>query len=97
MDLSSLGKGAVKTVEFRSTITPAYKYNPWGAKTDAPPSPIMKLLKPTVVLDTVAGPVTLAPYGEPKRNLFPVIVVAGVLLVVGTVYAISYVARRTAK
>jgi len=99
MDLSSLGKGAVTRVVFRSTVTPPFEYNPWqgGGDQKAPPSPIMSFVKPAVVVDTAAGPMTFAPYGEPKRNLFPLVVVGGVLLVVGAVYAIAWIARKTAR
>lgn len=59
MDISSL----IKAVHVRSEYGPDVDLvDPFGP---AAPNPYMQKLKPMIVIDTDAGPITIAPYGQP--------------------------------
>jgi hypothetical protein len=82
---SSAASSAFRSVTIQSQITPDYTYDP-----NAPARPpsgfsewvLKNLVRPTIVVQTAAGPVQFAPYGTPKVNLFP-------LLVIGTLAAMA--------
>ena len=91
--LSSVAQQAVTGVTFRSTVTPPYRYDPWAPSEPAPPNPLLALLRPAVDVETAAGPVTIAPYGEPTENYAPVVAVGGLAAIVGLVVLIGWAAR----
>lgn len=97
--MSNLFSGLVRGVTFRSQVTPDYTYDP--SAPSAPPESgggpaawLMPLVKPAFYLDTPAGPVTIAPYGEPTENYASAIAVGGILTLVGVIAAIAWVARK---
>jgi hypothetical protein len=56
-------------------------------------SPLLKLLKPQIVIDTVAGPVGAAPYGEPSGLGTPLVLLAGVFMLVGAVTTVQAITQ----
>lgn len=63
--------GAIKSVTFWSAYTPPKFYT--GAQLDSmykdpTPNPYLQMLQPVIVLDTVIGKKTLAPYGIPPQD-----------------------------
>ena len=89
-------RGLVRGVTFRSQVTPEFTYNPWAP--GPPPaegqSLIMDLAKPTLVIDTTAGPVVIAPAGEATRNYFPLVAAGTIAALVGAVVLVGWIARR---
>jgi hypothetical protein len=75
--VSAAAKAAVRDVTLRTQITPDWVYNP-----SAPPVKENSfsawwnrvVVRPSMIINTPAGPVEYAPYGKPKINLFPLIV-----------------------
>lgn len=82
----------VKGVEIRSQITPTVSYTA-DQFFDPPPSVaryfLREVVKPEVIVKTNAGPISVAPYGPPERNLFPVIAVFGVVGALTTAYFVA--------
>lgn len=66
---------AMPRMTFRSQVSPDYTYDPRLPAGGAEPSLALQVMKPAVILHTPAGDVTYAPYGKPKLNLFPLMVV----------------------
>ncbi len=95
--LSSVAKGMVKSVTFRSQVTPDYTYDPWAPS--PPPQEgsgwLMELVKPSVEVQTSAGPVLIEPYGTPTENYGPVVAVGALGALAAAVYAVWWVARAT--
>lgn len=63
--------GAVRSIEFWTAFSPKKKYS--GTELDAiyrddTPNPFLKVIKPTIVIDSVLGKRTIAPYGEANPN-----------------------------
>lgn len=63
--------GAVKSVEFWSAYSPKVSYS--GAELDdiyrdPTPNPYLKFVQPVIVIDSVLGKRTIAPYGVPDPN-----------------------------
>ena len=88
---SGIARGSVKSVTFRSQISPDYSYDP-----NAPIRPggggfgqiLMQIVKPEVEVDTAAGRVSMAPWGKPTLPLFPLavgVVILGAAAVAGLV------------
>jgi hypothetical protein len=97
--VGNITNSAVRKVEFRTQVTPDYVYDPRAPSQPAPPGNglstlVMKFLKPTVVVDTVAGPVVVAPYGTAQNNYFVPLLVGAGILVVGLVAGIGWIARK---
>lgn len=70
---SSLARAAIRSVTVRSSITPALTVDPFapaGAQAQGGGGGLGELLlravAPAVDLETAAGPVTIAPWGEPR-------------------------------
>lgn len=95
--LNSLLQGSVRKVTFRSQLTPPYEYDPWSPS--PPPSEsqswLMDLVKPEVIVDTAAGPISIAPYGVPEADYSILAAAGAVATLVGAVVAIGWVARAT--
>jgi hypothetical protein len=97
--VGNLAQSTFQRVTIRSQITPDYTYNPNAptAKTSGFGEWVLKnLVRPSIVVQTPAGPVQLAPYGEPKINLFPLLVL-GTLGAVGGVGYLAYKGIRNKK
>lgn len=82
----SLFSSAVKQVTIKSTMTPDITYTPGpngqATKTTGggPGEWILAALKPSFEVQTPAGPLKVAPYGEPTENYFwPVVAGLGAL------------------
>ena len=83
---------AIKSVSFWSAYTPEKTYT--GAQLDSmykdpTPNPYLKVLQPVVVLDTVVGKKTIAPYGMPdpgawEHNIKQVAAAGLTALIAGT-------------
>lgn len=74
---NNLFNAAVKEVKIKTQVTPEMTYAPGApgepAKVESDGGPgefILKLMKPKVEIDTPAGKVEMAPYGEPTENYF---------------------------
>lgn len=91
-------QGMIQGVTFRSTITPNYTYDPWAQGGAAAPSSgfdPLAFLKPTFDIQTPAGPVTIAPYGDPgDANYLPYIAVGALAAAIGVVVMIGWIARK---
>jgi len=85
--LQQVTASAVHEITLRSQITPTFSYSPPAEPSepepDRPPSLLLRLIKPEVTIDTVAGPYVIAPYGPPERNLTPVFLIAGGFMLFG--------------
>jgi hypothetical protein len=95
--LASVGKQSVQSVTFRSQVTPEFEFDPWAQQQEPPvegESMLMKLVKPSFVLNTAGGPVEIAPYGTPTGNYFPLLLGAAALMAVGAIVGIGYIARK---
>lgn len=94
--LASVGRASVRGAVFRSTVSPevviADPLRP-SARTVSEgglDETFLRLIKPAVYLDTAAGPMKIAPWGEPRANYFPL--VAGVALL-GSALLIGMIVR----
>jgi hypothetical protein len=96
--VSSLAQGAVKSVTFRSQVTPDYTYDPWAPAPPPPPDEgsgwLMNFVKPAVTIETAMGPVEVAPYGEPTENYGQVVLAGGLAALVGVIVLIGWLARK---
>jgi hypothetical protein len=89
--ISSFGKGLassqIKGVFFRSQVSPDIKLDPLEIIRGAPRTfseggvseAFLKFVKPAVYLDTNWGSLKVAPWGEPKTNYFPFLLIGTVL------------------
>lgn len=105
-DLGDVGRelagAAIGKITFRSQVSPEVEVDPFAApeeqKRDAPPSAFLGFVRPAVTLETAVGTRTIAPYGEPDANYFPLFVagagVLGLLTLIGGITAISWLARK---
>lgn len=97
--MGSAAKSLVTRATFRSQITPDYSYDPWAPS--APPSDgqawLMNFVKPSVTLETAAGPIVIEPYGTPTENYGLPVAVGGVATIIGLVFMIGWIARLTKK
>lgn len=86
-----IGKATVKSVTVRSQIAPQFSFDPFAeTPPDAKPNWILNLVKPEITLDTVNGPIVIAPYGTPERQYgIPIAAVLGGFLIMG-VFATGY-------
>lgn len=86
-------KATIKSVSFASNYTPPRTYSGVQLEEmyrDTTPNPYLKVLQPTITLDTVFGKRTIAPYGPAnptvwEKNLKEVaILVASGTVIIGT-------------
>jgi hypothetical protein len=67
-DLNGVGASAIQSLvpslTVETTLTPPIPIALDPTLTPGNPSPLLSLLRPTVILNTPAGPVTVAPYGQ---------------------------------
>jgi len=98
--LSSALPAKLVTVSIRSQLTPTLVVDPSSrgdqGSGNAFGDAIMSLIRPAIYVDTPAGRVTAAPWGEPTRNYLPALIVAGgigVFAVLGFAYVLG---RRSA-
>jgi hypothetical protein len=85
----NMATSTFRSVTIRSQITPDFTYDP-----NAPTRPasglsewvLKNIIRPTVEVQTPAGPVQLAPYGPPRFNLFPLLVIGSVAFAGGVGY-----------
>lgn len=85
---AGVARGSIKTVTFRSQISPAYSYDPNQPSRSTGGGfgqVLMQIVKPEVVVDTAAGQVSMAPWGKPNANFFPLAL--GVVLLGGAALA----------
>lgn len=98
---NALMQGTVQRVTFRSQITPDYVYDPWSTVPTAPPSAgqawLMNFIRPSVQVDTLAGPLVFEPYGPPTADYGLLVAAGGVATLVGAVFMIGWIARFTKK
>ncbi len=95
----SAAQSMIQGVTFRSTITPAYTYDPWAQASGAAPArggfDPLSFLKPTFDVQTPAGPITIAPYGDPgDTNYLPFLAVGALATAIGVVVLIGWIARK---
>lgn len=65
---ASILNNPIKAVHVRSNYGPDIDLvDPFGP---AAPNPAMQYLQPSIILDTDAGPMTIAPYGQPGPTRF---------------------------
>lgn len=64
---NAAAQAAIQGVTFRSTITPDFAYDPWAPSQPSPPGSfnVMGFVRPAIDIMTPAGPITIAPYGDP--------------------------------
>lgn len=90
-------QSTVRKVTFRSQVTPDYTYDPWAPS--APPAQgqawLMNFVRPEVTVDTVAGPIVIAPYGAPEHDYGLALGLGAAASLVGIVMLISAIARAT--
>lgn len=86
---------------YQPTHTPPGPPGPQGPPgPPAPPEPaaprnvLMELVKPEVTIQSVAGPMTFAPYGTPTRNYVPLFYVFTGLAVYGAYHLAKWVVWR---
>lgn len=95
--LNAALQGTVRKVTFRSQVTPDYVYDPFAPS--APPSEgqswLMNFIRPEVTVETIAGPVVVAPYGTPEHDYGLALALGSVAGLVGVVMLISAIARAT--
>jgi hypothetical protein len=79
--------GLVRSVQFRSSISPDIDLDPRTAAGPSAGMPrrrggfsegLMAFVKPEVVVMTAGGPIRLAPWGRPTTNYFWPVVILGV-------------------
>lgn len=94
---NALGREAVGRVEVRSQVAPPVVVDPFAdAPPDAPPNPILTLVKPEVRIYDPAGRLVLAvaPYGTPTEHYLPYLVLAAAAFAVGAWAIGAYLLRR---
>lgn len=67
-DLSLIASGLYDQAEVRTTLSPPIKLGIRELLADGPPAPIVRLLKPTIILTGRAGRLVIAPGGEAGIN-----------------------------
>ena len=89
--IAQFGKGLassqIKGVFFRSQISPDIQLDPIAVMQGLPRSfseggvseMFLKFAKPAIYLDTQFGSLKVAPWGEPKTNFFPLLLIGTVL------------------
>lgn len=103
--LDALARQAVRRIEVSSQISPTIAIDdpfgprdPGGPRTDEGGGGLvdfaMKLVKPKLVVTTAAGPKTIAPWGEPTGSYLPLLLGGALLLGVGLVGTVGFIARR---
>jgi hypothetical protein len=83
----TLATDQIKGVYFRSQVSPDIELDPSQMSGERPRTLseggiselFLRVAKPAMYVDTTMGAVRVAPWGEPKLNLFPVIL-AGTLI-----------------
>ena len=98
---SSVATRAISRVTIRSQITPDYDFDPSVSSKPQPKSgignAIMGLIRPAVYVETPAGTIRAEPWGPPKSNYLPAIVVAGGVVVLAFFGASYLLGRRSAR
>jgi hypothetical protein len=96
----SLAGRAISRVTIKSQITPDYTVVP-GAPSGAPKPGIgnvlMGLVRPAIYVETPVGTIKTEPWGAPRKNYLPVILLLGgiaALAVLGGAYALGATGRR---
>ena len=84
--LSSFGRASIKGARFRTTISPEVSLGPdvlfsgsqrsGGGGSEA----FLRFVRPAVYLDTALGTRVVAPWGDPSRNLFPLLAIGSLVL-----------------
>ena len=93
--VQALGRGTVRSVTIRTQFSPPITFDPFAeVPPDAPPNPILALLKPEVEIETAGGAIVMAPYGPPTENYLPRLIVGVVVGIVGAIGLIATIARR---
>lgn len=77
--LSALGRSSVKRVVFRSQISPDVvldpaQQTPRAASQGGVSELFLRAAKPALYADTPVGSFSVAPWGEPRTNYFPLLV-----------------------
>ena len=93
--VQALGRGTVTSVTIRTQFSPPFTFDPFAeTPPDAPPNPILALVKPEITIDTAGGALVMAPYGEPTANYLPRLVAGVAIGVLGFVALVATIARR---
>jgi len=88
--LTAFGQSTVKGARFRSAVSPEVRLDgatlfagqsrPAAGEGGPGTETLLRFIRPAVYIDTTLGTRVIAPWGEPQRNWFPLLAVAGVVL-----------------
>ena len=92
----AVGVAAIQSVTLRTQVSPPVTVDPFaeGPPASPAPNPFLSFVKPMIEVQTAAGRMVIAPYGEPTENYFPWLVAGAVVFFFGAVGLIGWVARR---
>lgn len=86
-------KSPVEKVILKTTILPDIVYNP-NAEPTFVGKTITGLVKPQLIVETPIKDFSVAPRGEPRFNVFPLLLIGGAMAVVGTVVTVGWLSRQ---
>jgi hypothetical protein len=82
----------VKSLSFTSNFTPPMAWSGADLAADSPPNAYLKLIQPTIVVDTVLGRKVIAPYGVAEGDVWRANLVQLGLFAAGTVSLVGVLA-----